>query len=256
MEFTPEFNTYNNISYRQRAKTFQPEHVSNLHYRSEHAPPDKDYLLVKYFEKLREMREQQEERANYANVPIDLENPISVQNHHQSRRSHHFRSPHQNLHSRSHSHHYSHTMPHHQPPVNDPNNYCNISNLGIPVRSRYSHINEPPPPVHNRGKLDIIAVMHVCNELGNNIDSAPPMPSSRKYSIANTNQGLFKMAFPQMRTMKKDFVDPTTCTQIKAGESIRVMGPAKEDRGKFSILHKDRYISLPHQLTQAQSWLN
>ena len=232
MDFPSGFNTYNNINYKQRSKTLQP---------------DKKFLMEKFFEKLSE----QQERANYANVPVDSGGDSIISQNNHMLRPHQLRSHHQSLHSRSHSHHYCHTMPY-SPPANDLNNYYNISNVRPPLtRSRHSQVHEAPSPPVNTcvEKLDCLAVMHVCNELGNNVDSAPPLPSSRKYSIAITNQGLFKVAFPQIRTMKGDYFDPTTRTLIKAGDLVSVSGASKEDRGKFDVYHYHKCISLPHQLT-------
>jgi hypothetical protein len=235
----PCLNNYNNIANRQKAFTLQN---------------NKRYIFEKYFKDF-----QQSLATNYANVPLDHESPPSLKatanhhanNHHHrqvSRHSHHSRSQH--VHSRSHSQHYYQTM-HHQfhPSVNDPNNYYNLTNLVGPpppmTVSRHSPINEPL--LNNRTHLDCITVMQVCNELGNNIDSAPPMPSSRQYSIVITNNGYFKMAFPQSRTMMKNFQDPNTKLFIKAGEIVSVLGPSKEDRSKFTICYKEQHIDVQHQ---------
>lgn len=236
MDFPACFNTYNNINYRQKSQTLQPS--------------DKHYLLDKFFAS--HMAQVGADRANYANVdPIDQEESFLMHHHHQPSRhhSHHHTRPHQHVHSRSHSQHYYHTM--YQ--VNDLNNYYNISTI-VPAitRSRRSPINEPPPPIHNPvAHLDCITVMQVCNELGNNIDSSPPMPNPRNYSILNTREGLFKVAFPQTRAMKNNYRDPLTGTVIKSGESVSVLGPSKDDRSKFTVCFNDKHIDLPHQHTLA-----
>lgn len=226
MDFvSPCFNTYNNINYRQKSQTLQPY--------------EKQFLINKYF------ASQMAQIANYANVPVDREEPPMM---HQRGHSH-SRSHHHHIHNRSHSQHYYHTMY----PANDLNNYYNISNIGpaiITPRSRHSPINEPPPPIHNPAQLDCITLMQIWNELGNNIDCPPPMPPSRNYSISNAREGLFKVMFPHSRMMKADYNDPTSRTFIKSGDIVSVLGPSKVDRAKFTVCYKDRHVDLPHQLTQ------
>lgn len=241
MDFAPCFNTYNNINYRQKSQTLQPN--------------DKQFLLNKYFASQMAQLARQD-RSNYANVFVDQEEPAFLLHHHQPRHlprhslPHHHQQP---LHNRSHSQHYYHTMY----PVNDLNNYCNISTIGQaikPARTRPQSpiTNEQPSPLNNPvAQLDCITVMQVCNELGNNIDSAPPVPNGRTYSILRTRDGLFKVAFPQTRVMKSDYADPHTGTVIKSGESVSVLGPSKEDRSLFTVCYQDKHMDLPHQLTRA-----
>lgn len=233
-----------NSRHRQKAQTLQPG--GNM------------FLLQKYFDSANAPWVQPTTYANVPNHEDDPLSPISHQqhqthhNHHHQRqqsrhshRSHH----HQHLHARSHSQHYYQPML--TQGLNDLNCYYNVVPPGI-TRSRHSPSNEPPRPIHTHpGQLDCITLMQVCNELGNNIDSAPPMPSSRKYTISRTQGETFKVALPQKRIMNVDFCDQFTGTSIKAGESISVLEPSNDDRSKFTICYDHKYIDLPHQYTQA-----
>lgn len=245
---TPCFNTYNNtnnINYRQRSQTLQPirgDALSEL--------TNANFMISKYFNS---QLAQEADRANYANVPLkDPEEQLFMQQqpHHLHTRPHH-----QHVHSRSHSHHYYHTMCQ----SNDvhQSNYYNLSNFGttiIPARSTRhpSPINEPQPMHNQVAPLDNITFMQVCAELGN-IDSPPPMPSSRNYTISGTREGgLYKITFPQRRYIKGHYSDPITGVSLTPGSIVSVLGPSKEDRGKFTVCYNDKHIDMPHLLTDAR----
>lgn len=222
----------------------------NVHKQKSHtfAADTKKLIIQKYLESTRR------EQANYANVPADNQTPPVTPVHHQqnyhvhhpSRVSHHSRS-HHHVHSRTFIQHYYRPLFTH-----DVNSYYNMPNVGM-TRSHHSPVlNRPPPPphMHNPPQLDCITVMHVCNELGNNIDSSPPMPESRQYSVIRFKQTLVKLAYPQMRTTKSDFLDHRTRTYVKAGETISVLGPTKDDRSMVSICYRGQHLVIPHQLTR------
>lgn len=249
MDYSPCINTYNNVGYRQRSQTLQPIRGSAL---PEFNDP-KQFMLIKYFAS--QFNPVDSERANYANMPTAQEEPIMPnQTRHHSHHAHHLHHPrpnYQHVHSRSHSRHYYQPMCQ----VNDLNGYYNLSNIGTtikPARSRLpSPVNEPPP-IHSRvAQLDSITVMQVCVELGNLVDSPPPLPSSRHYTISDSRQcGLFKIKFPQRRYIKGQFTDHVTGTSLPPGSIVSVLGPSKEDRSKFTICYNEQHIDIPHQLTQ------
>lgn len=246
------------LGFGQCVTLFKNHHGDKQRLKAQTLQPDgRMFLMQKYFNTAISPWAQP---TTYANVPIERDTtPVAPAMHqpHQDHHGHHQRQPsrhshrshnHQHLHARSHSQHYYQPML--SQGLNDPNCYYNVAPPGV-ARSRHSPINEPLHPIHNQpAQLDCITVMQVCNELGNNIDSSPPMPSSRKYSISNIQGGLLKIAFPQTRTMKVDFRDHVTRTFIKSGETISVLEPSKEDRSKFTVCYKDKHIDLPHQFTQ------
>jgi len=242
MDYNPCFNTYNNISYRQRSQTLQPIRGGTIAELSN----SKQFMLNKYFTS--QMNSVDSERANYANVPPDADETLLIRPHQHQPHNPHPR-PHQHVHNRSHSQHYYHTMCQ----VNDLNNYYNLSNIGttiIPARSRHpSPINEPPPMHNHVTQLDSITIMVVCNELGI-LDSPPPMPNPRKYSVSGSREcGLYKIAFPQRRFVKGHFTDPNTGICLTPGSLVSVLGPSKDDRAKFTVCYNDQHIDMPHQLT-------
>lgn len=233
MDYPTCFNTYNNVNYRQRSQTMQPTRGS--------ASGDLDYakkfILTKYLES--QIDSGDSERANYANVPQD---------------SHTVSRPHQHVHTRSLSqHHYYHTMRH-----QDFNNYYNISNVPtgttiVPARSRHpSPINEPPAMHNHMGHMDSITLFQICNELFP-LDSPPPMPNSRNYTILGSKEccPLYKAPFPQRRFTRGHFTDPQTGISLAPNSPVSVLGPSKEDRSKFTVCYNDQHIDIPHQLTQA-----
>ena len=240
MDSGPCLNIHRNVNRQNRSHTMNA---------------DMGYMIQKYLESYNPA---QEIGINYANVPPvsnDLVTPVhnfshshSHHHHQPSRISHHSRSNHQRVNSQSQSQHLYHT-------THGVNNYYNISNVfpqHSPIsRTCRSPINEPEPIKHNPENFNCLTVMHVCNEMGNNIDSAPPMPKSRQYTISTFRNALFKVAFPQTRTMKVDFLDMRTKTFIKANESITVLHPSKEDRSKFTVCYNNQHFDMPHQHTSA-----
>lgn len=241
-------HNFANNADRQKAYTFNEGHN------------DKNYIMEKYMRSLT----QEGQVTNYANIQQpDISatstlaaNRIISKNHHQRQAS---RLSQSQLHRRTHQQHYYQTMhPHHtvHPSFNIPNNYYNLTGLNGTVPPppaitgpRHSPMHDPPPLLNNRTQLDCITVMQVCNELGNNIDQAPPMPRSRQYSIVRTNNGNYKVAFPQTRIMTKNFHDQHTKLEIKIGEVVSVLGPSREDRSKFTICYKEQHIDVQHQYT-------
>lgn len=241
MDYPPCFNTYNNINYRQRSQTLQPIRGDALA-----EIPNPNFMIAKYLTS----QLPESERANYANVPLEDPEEILFMQQQQPRHLH--SRPHQHVHSRSHSHHYYHTMCQ----ANDLQqaNYYNLSNVGttiIPARSTRhpSPINEPQPMHNQLAKLDKITLMQVCAELGN-IDSPPPMPSSRNYTISGSREeGLYKITFPQRRYIKGHYLDPITGVSLAPGSIVSVLGPLEGDPSKFTVCYNDQHIDLPNTLT-------
>lgn len=248
MEHPLYFNTNQNINYRQRSQTLQPIRRCDWF-------DSKKFMIEKYFTSMKEP-----DPAKYANVPMkqDESQPFMDLNYQHRHVMHHLqaRPPHA-LHSRSNSRHYYHA----RCQVNDPNNYYNLSNIGT-IIPRSSHpsphqLHEHPPPNHNHAQFDSLTIMQVCNEFGN-LDSPPPMPPPRNYTVTRVQDGsLFKVMLPHRRTTKFQYTDHTTGTSIPPDSTISVLAPSRDDRSKFSICvcidGHYRHIDMPHQLTQAPS---
>lgn len=232
MAYPTGFNTYNNISYRQRSQTLQPGALAEFYNQTN----PKHFIMSKFFNS--------QKRADYANVPPEPEQSLSSPYHlHQP----HPRSHHPHVHTRTHSQHHYHTTC----PVNVPNQYYNLE--PPPARSKHvSPINEPPP-MHTRvvQQLDNLTIMQVCNELGYELDSNPPVPPPRSYTISASRDGVFyKNPFPQARFVKGGFTEPKSGTYIPKGSLVLVLCVSKEDRSKFTVCFQDQHVDMPHQLTQ------
>lgn len=226
------FNVYNNVNYRQRSLTLQPGALAEL---SQYSKYPNEFMLTKYFNS--------QKRAEYANVPLEPEQ-LFPHHLHQS----HPRSQHPHVHTRTQSRHLYHTTC----PLNVSNQYYNLEQAIIPTRSRHaSPINEPPP-MHGRVvQLDNLTIMQVCNELGYELDSNPPVPPARSYTISASRDCVFyKNRFPQERFVKGSFKDPKTGVPIPKGSLVTVLHVSTEDRSKFTVCFQDQHIDIPHQLTQ------
>lgn len=188
MEYTPGFNIYHNAKFHlRRSQTLQPIRVAGL-------PDSKRYLLDKYFESQHTLKN------NYANIPSsqeDLIEPLQTNlylgQHNYLQHNHHSHNHNQSLHARSQSQHSYHTM------RNDFNNYCNLSYNKITSNVKERSIVAPPDettaPINNC-QITPLEIMQVCNELQlGNLDSPPPLPNRRNYSVCPTERGLFKVTF-------------------------------------------------------------
>lgn len=169
---------HNTNFHLRRSQTLQPIRI-----------PEKRFLLEKYFES-------QHLKSNYANIEPSQEDLIEpfpknqFQSHHHHNHNHNYHHNHnQSLHARSQSQHSYHTMRH------DLNNYYNLSNnrLSSNVKERPIEVapGETPTP-----QITPLEIMHVCNELQlGNLDSPPPLPARRNYTVHETDRGYFKMTF-------------------------------------------------------------
>lgn len=248
MDHPPCFNTYNNICHQQRSQTLQPMR-GNLH-------PEPHFILQKFFQTTHQYNNSldchaTDNRANYANVEQVTPSQsmaLALPRHHFTNRPTH----HQHMHSRSQSQHY-----HHMSQTNDqinPNNYYNLSNIGtiIPARSRHSPTNAVAPmPNQSFPTFDSMTMLQILAELGQNIDTTPSIPPSKKYTISASSSGIYKVFFPQCRVLTGKFTDPLTQISIGRGETVSVLGYSREDRSKFTVCYKDNHIDMPHQLTKA-----
>lgn len=197
---------------------------------------------------------------NIANNDLDSppENPFCQQ----QVRTGHSRS-HSHVHTRTHSlsQHYYHPLA----PLDDFVNYYNVSNAIQPTRSHYpTSINDSPPPLINNNnnhnhhhhhhqnapvfdQLSPIQIMKLCCELGQQVDSPPPVPPSRNYTIM-AGQDL-KVMFPQRRVLKTPCSSPLAGVSLAPGSVVTALGPSREDRTKITILIGDQQVDLPYQLT-------
>lgn len=104
------------------------------------------------------------------------------------------------------------------------------------------HAAQPPHLPH---KVDMIAVMQVCTELGY-LDTQPPTPSARNYTVSSTRDGrLFKVNYPQRRILKSPFTDRSTGLCLPRGSPLFVKGPSKEDRSKLSAYYNEHQLDIP-----------
>lgn len=249
-------NTYNNISNRQqRSQTLQPIRGN-----------EKNFIFNKYFSSQREPNLLEPERVNYANVPCPASSEDLLLLSHQSRRIPwcvHRKSlsgirP--NL-SPSTFHVPDRVSPpqhlcHNTLQVPDFNNYYNITNMPATVHDALKHPspinNIRAPPFHNHiGQLDNMTLDQVNIELGHDLDSPPPMPSPRHYSVIQTPDGcLYKTKIPHQRTLIKPFMDPVSGTTVPSGASVDVMSTSKEDRSKFTVYYESKHIDIPHPFTK------
>lgn len=244
---------YDNVTQqnRRRAQTMQPTSFRGNFVEDRVVNPQ--FILEKYFDS------QFKERANYANVGPPTESIVDDQHFQPRLNCYTSKSPHQHhMHLRSQSQHYYNAMANQTNDSNHHNNYYNLSNLGttiIPARSRHPSPYNSHIPQHNHiPPLDPIVVMKICNELELHLDSAPPMPAPRNYSVIKSrDRSLYKMPFPQWRYVKGQFTDPLTRITLPAGAPIMVLHPAKDDRSKFTVCYNNLHLDIPHQLTAHSS---
>lgn len=232
-------NVYHNLNYQRRSQTLQPM-------RSNMMQDPKHFMLQKFFESQYHYNTELD-RAKYANVPVEQDHHLAMPmpRHHLPIRPHH-------VHHRSQSQHYYHNMSPINDTINYNNQYYNLSNTDTikPARSRHLPTNIPNS-MHpcNVAHLDDLTAMQVMGELGIHLDTEPPIPPSRKYTVSGScNSGLFKISFPQYRVVNLEYTDPYTQVTIKPGETVTVLGYSNDDCSKFNVCYKDQHIEMPHKI--------
>lgn len=230
-------NDHTNIC--QRSHTWQP-------FRCNREPGiDKRYMINKYFESLIVDKEK------YANMPpVHNESQQPVQKEHNT--GHTIQPSPYGLDCGSQSQH--HCQNYNQ--ADDPNNYYNMFDLRGP--NHRSTTNETLPMIQNHGQVDSITVLQQAWTDRGNLDTEPPLPSPRKYSIASAPDGCrYKVKMPHRRLTKFPFTDPKLGVFLRPGSCVTVLHPSKQDRSKFTVLYQLEStcmaIDIPQQITAEPS---
>lgn len=208
------------------------------------------------------------ESAKYANIPLDEPQEPSFYHHQHHPHPHPMEHPssrpsahHQHVHTRSQSHsHYYHTMGR----LNGQDYYYNIPNGPTAIETNQLRRSPPqmhdPPPLrspHNHAKLDPLILMQVCNEISDTpIDSCPPIPKSRDYTVAAARNGnLYRFSFPQRRYITSLYTCPEKKITLPKNQIVTVFGPSQSDRSKFTVCCRSCcgqpvQLDIQHQLTK------
>lgn len=159
-----------------------------------------------------------------------------------------------NLHNHSHSFRQeSKTMPNHH---SDPHSLYHMyqNNLANLDKASFNHCSRKQFRTQNHvpGKINLLSLMEINARLGLAVDSSPPVPDSRQYSIVRnlpTRHGHpLKVKFPQQRMMKKKYTDSGSGCGLKEKEVVVVSGPSQEDRSKLTVcLPNGLAIDVPYQ---------
>lgn len=264
-------NNANNQLYRHKARTFQPQmHPGRgiLGLDSANIPGDKCFILNKFLTSTMPHHQAEPQQAGYANLPGDEPQESFI--YHQHRHPHPLQHAprhaphHQHVHTRSQSHsNYYHTMGHY--PGND--YYYNLPTRQTAIAANNlgrspQQIHDPPlrsQPMHTHGKLDPLKVMEVCNEISDRpIDSSPPIPKSRDYTVAFMRDGnLYRFGFPQKRYITGSYRDPVKNIALSKDQLVTVLGPSQGDRSKFTVCFSSCagccdpiQLDIQHQLTK------
>ncbi|XP_077979493.1 uncharacterized protein LOC144434854 [Glandiceps talaboti] len=92
---------------------------------------------------------------------------------------------------------------------------------------------------------DIKTIQQTCYLYGLDMDSPPPLPSSRSYTVT----GNMKMGFPQTRIMKHNFSENQGQVILRKGETVQVVGVSPR-RGHLMVEYNDSVLHVPYQLTE------
>lgn len=93
---------------------------------------------------------------------------------------------------------------------------------------------------------DYMLLKKTCQFYGVQLDTPPPLPANRGYTI----QGGVKMTFPQTRIMKQDYgEDGNLGCILHKGQDVKVTGVK---RGFVIVEHQGHTMYIPHQLTDTK----
>ncbi|XP_077867998.1 unconventional myosin-X-like [Saccoglossus kowalevskii] len=112
----------------------------------------------------------------------------------------------------------------------------------------YQEIERSRKRVIENESCDIKTIQQTCYLYGLDMDSPPPLPSSRSYTVT----GNMKMGFPQCRVMKHSFPEGSGEKILRKGELVQVTGVSPR-RGHLMIEHKDNTLHVPYQLTEIKA---
>lgn len=129
-------------------------------------------------------------------------------------------------------------------------NYHQIqSTLPLSSPSKGQPQQNPTPSVE---LCDFNMVRETCALFGIDLATPPPLPPSRSYSISGAGSCSLKCHFPQLRTLRADYVDPGGSGRplLGKGQQVLVLGNAPGRRGFFAVKHCAKYsnvLEVPHQ---------
>ncbi|KAF7492245.1 Unconventional myosin-VIIb [Sarcoptes scabiei] len=92
-------------------------------------------------------------------------------------------------------------------------------------------------------QCDYNLVRETCSLLGIDSNVAPLLPSNRSYTIFANN----KYHFPQVRTLKMDYIDPMNNLKIQKGKKLIALGFSEYQRGSFNVEYKELNFDIPQQ---------
>ncbi|KAJ7378290.1 Myosin [Desmophyllum pertusum] len=111
----------------------------------------------------------------------------------------------------------------------------------------HNHVRRSVSP-SDELRVDTKAADQSCCLYGVDMETPPPLPKSRPYTV----MGNMKMGFPQTRIMKYDFPDDGSEVLLKKGEAVKVIR-ASEKRGYLVIEHKNTIVHLPFQVMELKN---
>lgn len=97
-------------------------------------------------------------------------------------------------------------------------------------------------------RVDTKAADQSCCLFGIDMETPPPLPKSRPYTVL----GNMKMGFPQNRIMKMDYPDDGSEVLLKKGEVVKVVR-ASEKRGYLVVEHRGATVHLPFQVMELKN---
>jgi len=111
----------------------------------------------------------------------------------------------------------------------------------------HNHVRRSVSP-SDELRVDTKTADQTCCLYGLDMDTPPPLPKSRPYTV----MGNMKMGFPQTRIMKVDYPDDGSEVLLKKGEAVKVIR-ASEKRGYLVAEHKNTTLHLPFQVMELKN---
>lgn len=111
----------------------------------------------------------------------------------------------------------------------------------------HNHIRSSLSP-SDELRIDTKTAEQSCSLFGLDMDTPPPLPKSRPYTV----MGNMKMGFPQTRVMKVDYPDDGNEVILRKGEAVKVVR-ASEKRGYLVVEHRNTTLDLPFQVMELKN---
>lgn len=111
----------------------------------------------------------------------------------------------------------------------------------------HNHVRSSLPP-SDELRVDTKTAEQSCSLFGLDMDTPPPLPKSRPYTV----MGNMKMGFPQTRVMKVDYPDDGSEVILRKGEAVKVIR-ASEKRGYLVVEHRNTTLDLPFQVMELKN---